>query len=113
MPPMFFSRSTTITLLTPNFRSSIAAASPDGPAPTITTSGSYWFTFLLLIQQRLNRLAAGAGEDRRDLCGAKEPPTATHPPTRAPSQSIKIARGDDCTRCIAHRVLGHALAVAD
>src|SRR6185437_11298260 len=83
MPPGAASRSATSTRRTPRRRSSAAADSPAGPAPTIRTSAS---TVRLGLVRRV-RLGRAAGVTRRTglRISARLPRWAGHPRLRRPA----------------------------
>src|SRR5262245_18865555 len=105
MPPASRSRSITVTGPMPCSRRAIAAASPDGPPPTITGPSS--------IAIRPTPSAARLFHDRGDLRTAENPLTAAHQGTRASPQAVDIPGRDRAGEGGVDLAAGHPLAEAD
>src|SRR5262245_35728869 len=99
MPPASRSRSITVTGSIPSLRSSIAAASPEGPPPTMTGPSS------IAIPSSFQR--------RRDLSGAEEPLATSHQRPGATAQSVGIGRRDRAAERRVDLPPRHPLAEAD
>src|SRR3954454_21732397 len=82
----------------PSLRSSIAAASPDGPPPTIT--GPSAVAIVILHQPG-------------DLGAAEEALAAAHQGAGAAAKPIGVNRGDRSAQCVTDLAVSDALAEAD
>src|SRR3954447_23186243 len=108
MPPATGSRSRTSTRLTPRRRSLVAAASPAGPPPTITTS---WRSKSAMADgQWLGEVSRGHGGKLR---AAVEPLAAAHARPGASLQSAQVAGGQRTSQRGLDLAPAHQLAVAD
>src|SRR5947208_4728412 len=112
IPPTSSSRSITVTGPMPRRRSSMPAARPEGPPPTITAPST-----ALAIAPSAEDLGDRISTTRREDCGelgrAEEPLAAAHQRARPAPQPVEVRGWDRALHGLVQLPAGDALAEAD